>query len=155
MRYVFFLRNVKKLQSSSLWSMYSRLNNGQQRRFGTKLQQWPRLTNMLKGYACGYERKSATIFSREEMERALQVQDVSLTWVLYKAVVAVAFLGGLRGIELRSITFGKVTIDNQGVWVEYAQAKRKGEEKQGGDSIDILRFMLGFNNIFWLNSLKT
>ena len=64
-------------------------------------------------------------------------------------------LGGLRGIELRSITFGKVTLDNQGVWVEYAQAKRKGEEKQGGDSIDILRFMLGFNNIFRLNILKT
>ena len=137
-RYFYFLRHVKDYVVSSLWSMYSRLNNGHQRRFGTRLQQWPRITNMLKGYASGYQRKSASIFTREQMEQALQVQDYSLNWVLWKAIVSVAFLGGLRGIELRSITYGNVNIDNQGVWVDYSQAKRKGEEKMNG-------FLIPFN----------
>ena len=137
-RYFYYLRHVKNYVVTTLWSMYSRLNNGHQRRFGTRLQQWPRITNMLKGYASGYVRTTASIFSREEMEQAIQIPDDSLKWVLWKSIVCVAFCGGLRGIELRSITFGNVTIDNQGVWVDYAQAKRKGEEKQNG-------FLIPFN----------
>ena len=137
-RFFYYLRHAKNYVVSSLWSWYSRLNNGHQRRFGTRLQQWPRITNMLKGYASGYQRKSASIFTREQMEQALQVENFSPNWILWKAVVSVAFLGGLRGIELRSVTFGNVNIDNQGVWVDYAQAKRKGEEKMNG-------FLIPFN----------
>ena len=155
-RYIFYLRTVKKFQVSSLWSHYSRLNNNHQRRFGSKLQQWPRITNMIKGYASGYQRKSAGIFSREEMEAVIQLPNDSITWILWKAVVSVAFLGGLRGIELRSITFGNVTVDDQGCWVDYYQAKRKGEEKVNGflgcNSIDILNLstMMGETpNMTW------
>jgi hypothetical protein len=44
-RYLHFLKTEKRFKASSLWSVYSRLNNCHQRKFGTKLQKWPRLTN--------------------------------------------------------------------------------------------------------------
>jgi len=47
-KYFHHLRTKRCLKSSSLWAVYSRLNNCHQRRYGLKLQQWPRITMMLK-----------------------------------------------------------------------------------------------------------
>ena len=137
-RYFFMLKNVRNRKSSSIWTYYSRLNYIHQNKYGRKLQDWPRLTHQLRNYMKGYERNSATAFSREEMELAIQVDNDTPQWVLYKAVVCVAFVGGLRGIELRSITFGNVKEDHQGIWVEFYQAKRRGEEQRNG-------FVIPFN----------
>ena len=61
MQYFYYLHKEKKFKSSSLWCMYSRLNNNHQRRFGQKLQRWPRITMLLKKYEAGYVRKVAKI----------------------------------------------------------------------------------------------
>jgi hypothetical protein len=42
-KYFHYLRNTKNFKSSSLWATYSRLNNCHQRKFGKRLQQWPRI----------------------------------------------------------------------------------------------------------------
>ena len=76
-----------------------------------------------------YVRKAASIFSLDEIKRALQLDYTSVKWIVWKAVFATAYCGGLRGIELRSITMDNVNVDEQGVWCRYNQGKQKGEEK--------------------------
>ena len=60
------LRNERKLASSTLWSVYSMLNNKFQLNFGEKLQKFPRLTMLLKSYEAGYVRKTASTLWRNK-----------------------------------------------------------------------------------------
>lgn len=109
--------------------MYSRLNNCHQRKFGSKLQKWPRLSNQLKSYEAGYVRTTAKIFSRQEIYQALQLNLTTPYWILRKCAITLAYSGGLRCIELKSIKYGNVTQDDEGIWVKYVQAKQRGEQK--------------------------
>ena len=77
-----------------------------------------------------YERKTASIFSQEDIKRAILLEHSTVKWTVWKAVVATAFCGGLRGAELRSISKGSVRVDERGVWIKYYQAKQKGEVKE-------------------------
>ena len=103
-----------------------------------RIQQWPRLQMVLKQFESGYERKTASVFSLEQLEQALQLPYNCSKWVLRKAALSLAFCGGLRCCELRSITFGRVTIEEEGIWVEFAQGKQRGEAKLNG-------YMVPFN----------
>ena len=60
---------------------------------------------------------------------------------MWKAVVSTSYCGGLRGIEVRSIMKKNVNVDEQGIWVQYMQAKQKGEEKEN-------RFLIPFGKSF-------
>ena len=90
---------------------------------------WTVRTYILPNSSFRYKRKTASIFSQGQIKQALQLDYSTVKWTVWKAVVATAYCGGLRGFELRSITKGDVRIDEQGVWMQYQQAKQKGEEK--------------------------
>ena len=107
-QYFHHLHNERKMKSSSLWSIYSRLNNNHQRKFGIKLQTWPRITLLLKQYEAGYTRKTAQIFSKEQIFDFLKVDESSSYWILRKCATALAYYGGLRCAELKSIKYGNV-----------------------------------------------
>ena len=100
-----------------------------QLRYGKKLQQWPRIALSMKPYESGYIRKKASIFSKEQVEEALQFDNNSTKWKLRKAVLAVGYIGGLRSCELKSIKMGDVRKEKDGVWIQYFQAKKRGEEQ--------------------------
>ena len=69
----------------------------------------------------GYTRKTASIFSLNEIKRALLIEDDTPKWLLRKAVIVVAYCGGMRGAEVRKIQLGNVQVDEEGVWVEFLQ----------------------------------
>ena len=100
-RYFDFLHEAKEFKASTLWKTYAMLNSMHQRKYGNRLQLWPRLKMLLKRYNQGYERTTASIFSQEQIKQALQLDYSSPKWIMWKAVVATAFCGGLRGIEVR------------------------------------------------------
>ena len=118
--------------------LYSRLNNNHQRKFGVKLQQWPRIQLVLKQYETGYKRKTAHIFTKDQILRGLQVDNATPEWILRKCAISLAFCGGLRCAELKSIKVGDLTQDDEGMWVHYFHAKQKGEEKKN-------RFLVPFD----------
>ena len=67
LQFFYHLRNTKKFASSTLWSIYSMTNNKFQLNFGEKLQKFPRLTMLLKSFEAGYIRRTASVFTKEEI----------------------------------------------------------------------------------------
>ena len=63
-RYFTFLRNVKQVATSSLWTYYSYLNSMFKRKYGWKMQELPRITMYLKGIEVDTKNKAA-IFDNE------------------------------------------------------------------------------------------
>ena len=55
------LRLEKRMATSSIWTLYSYLNSVMKRKYGWKLQSFPRITMVIKGYEEDTKHK-ATIF---------------------------------------------------------------------------------------------
>ena len=97
-----------------------------QRKFGKKLsRQYPRIILLLKNYQYGYQPRQASAFTKDQIQRALQLppQKDKNDWILKKCAISLSFCGGMRGIELRSLTLGSLEQDKEGVWVTFNQAK--------------------------------
>ena len=129
-QYLSYLRDGCKFKSSTLWNTYAKLNSCCRRKYGKSLQSWPRLKLMLKTYEHGYVRKTASIFTQAQIKQALQIDKNSPKWIMRKAAIAIAYCGGLRGADLRSITVSGVSVEADGVWINYTQSKQKGEVKR-------------------------
>ena len=112
-----------------------------QRKFGTKLsRKYPRLILLLKTYQYGYEPKQASALTRDQIQRALQLppENESHEWSLKKCAMSLSYCGGIRGMELRSLTFGSLDQDEEGLWVTFKQSKTQAVETK--------RFLIPFNN---------
>ena len=110
--------------------------------FGRRIgKTWPRIYHQLKGYNYGYKPKQAKPFTKDQVQRALQLPPAEKMlpheWVLKKAVISLNFNGGVRGIELRSLTYGSLEETDEGVWVNYIQAKQQAVKEN--------RFLVPFN----------
>ena len=77
-----------------------------QRKYSEKLQIYPRVTQLLKSYNAGYERNTASQFSKEELNTFLQNDELKTPfWVTRKAIAVLMISGGLRLQELKDIQF--------------------------------------------------
>lgn len=133
MGYFDFLRREKSYQASSMWSIYSKLNNTYSLLYGRKFQQdFPRLTLQLKNYNAGYVRKMSSIFSRNQVLDFLQMSPdgPKSFWLLRKCVAAIAFSGGLRCAEVKNIKFEDLDLQEEGYYVEYVPAKQRQEVRK-------------------------
>ena len=139
-RFFHYLRTVKDYECTSIWSMHSRLNNCHQRLFGFNIKTWPQIKLLLQSYEVGYVPKKASIFSLDQIEEALQLPLTAPKWILRKAGMAIAYCGGLRGCELRSIKLKDVQEDAEAVWIDYDQGKQRGMSKRNG-------FLVPFNRM--------
>lgn len=128
--YFDYLKNTKGLASSSLWAMYSMLNNKHQLTYGTKLQAlYPRLTLLLKRYEAGYVRKTAGVLTKEQIIEFLQNAPNEKEFVHIKAAVVVGFCGGLRCADLVSINSHDCEFnETTGLWITYSVSKQRGEQ---------------------------
>ena len=90
------LRNEKKFASSSLWAKYSMINYKMQTIHGIKLQSYPRLTILMKSFEQGYIRKTANVFSNQDIEKFIKEAPDNDEFVYMKAAVIIAYCGGLR-----------------------------------------------------------
>ena len=100
--------------------------------FGQKLQDMhPRCLLQLKQYNSGYQRKVAKMFTRLQINEflAMTVEGPEGFWLLNKAAAAIAFIGGLRIAELKSLKFKDLIENEDGIWVHYSPAKQRGEVK--------------------------
>jgi len=142
------LRNEKKYRSSTLWSFYSKLNSYHQIATGRKLQQdYPRLTMQLKNYNRGEIPKQSAVFTQEQIWEFLSNPFTDSTfpktyWILRKCLAAVAFCGGLRCAELKSLQFESFSKTEEGYIVKYryVPAKQREEVKQA-------QFLIPINTI--------
>lgn len=128
LQYFDHLKKTKAYASSTIWSVYSMINHKFQLVYGKKLQVYPRITMLLKSFEAGYVRKTASIFSKDEIKRFLTTAPDSGEFIHIKAAVALGFCGGLRCADMVAINtddleFNEVT----GMWVKYTVSKQRGE----------------------------
>ena len=130
LQYFDYLRTEKKLESSTIWSIYSSLNSLHQREYGEKLQVYPRVTQLLKTYNSSYVRKVASTFQKDELDCFLKMELTSAYWIVRKAVVSLAICGGLRCAEIREINFTDVAEMEGDFEVTVVRKKQRGEKKE-------------------------
>lgn len=95
---------------STLWSVYSMLSNGHLSRYNVTLKQaYPKLATMLKNKSKTHKPKKAKSFTREEIVRYMRTPSPTVSEGQNKALVALAWYGGLRCAELRNISVGDIT----------------------------------------------
>jgi len=130
LQYFDFLKNERQYASSTLWSIYSMLNYKLQLLFGEKIQQYPRITLLLKSFEAGYVRKTANTFSKEQILEFLKEAPNDDEFVYMKAAVVIAWCGGLRCADLVEIVVSDCEFDETtGMWITYKVSKQKGERK--------------------------
>ncbi len=129
-RYFHHLHKSRGSKSSSLWSIYISLNNNNQRLFGDYLQKWPHIQLLLKQYEVGYIRKTAEIFTPEQILQGLQLPKNSPECILRKCAIALSYCGGLRCYELRELKVQDVLPGKEGMRTMHSHAKQKAEVKK-------------------------
>ena len=103
-------------------------------------RKYPRLLILLKNYQYGYKPKQASAFTKDQIQRALQLPPdrEPHEWSLKKCAMSLGYCGGIRGIELRSLTYGCLEQDEEGLWVTFKQSKTQ--------AVVTNRFLIPFNN---------
>jgi hypothetical protein len=84
---IFFkhLRFEKKVASSSIWTLYSYLNNVMKRKYGFKLQDLPRVTMLIKAFEEDTKRKAA-IFDEVLLKKFMSQEMPSAYWEVRQAL---------------------------------------------------------------------
>ena len=149
MNYFQHLREVKKYASTTVWTTYSKLNSVCKAKYSKALQEYPRVTTLLKSYDTDVKRK-AEIFDGEELDSFINNADYnSPYWLVRKAIVIVALFGGLRQIETINLQLEKFVIADEGLYVVHQRAKQRSDKKEtkflipktsGADRIDYARY---------------
>ena len=130
LQYFDHLHTEKKLKASTIWSPYSMINAIYQREYGERLQNYPRVTQLLKSYNATYERKVASVFEKKEIDEYLNLPENTPFILLRKAIIAISLCGGLRTAELRDLQFENVVKKQDVYEVTLIRKKQNGEKKK-------------------------
>ena len=128
MAYFKYLHEEKKAASSSMWTYYSYINSICQRKYSVRLQQFPRITQLLKSYDTDVKEK-AEIFD-ETLIKGFMVEKVHDTYWLVRQVIAImGFFGGLRFQECALLELERIKKDPMGYYVYMSRKKQRRSDK--------------------------
>jgi len=119
-----FLRQEKKFAFTTLWTSYSQLNSTMKRKYGVQLQDFPRVTMLLKSYDEDMKKK-ATIFDETVLKEFLAKKMDNSYWEVRQAISTMAFFGGLRFIECQELQLEKILRGPDGYIVTHMRAKQR------------------------------
>ena len=127
--YFRFLRQDKGFSSSTLWTTYSMLNSVCKGKYGTPLQKYPRLQSLIKAFDVDVKKK-AHIFTKDEIGEFVENASLSGSyWLVRKALVIIAFFGGLRNTEVMGLVLEKMSSGPEGVYVVHERAKQRSDQQ--------------------------
>jgi integrase len=127
-KYFKYLRNTKKMASSSLWTIYSSLNSIFKRKYSSKLQEMPRLTMLIKGFDNDVKQKAA-IFDDNQLKEFMLVRKESAYWLVRQVITIVAFFGGLRIQECMDLVLEKIQRGKEGFFITHFRVKQRRSDK--------------------------
>jgi len=142
------LRLEKKLATSTLWTNYSMLNSVMKRKYGSKIQNYPRVTMLIKGFPEDLKKK-AHILDEEHLKKFWSMKLDTAYWEVRKAIAVTAVFGGLRMIECMNLELEKICRGPEGYTITHARAKQRSDKintkflvPQEGGFADILAVYL-------------
>lgn len=154
-QYFDFLRKKENKAASTLWKIYSMLNYMHQHEYNRKLQILsPKLTLLLKSYNSCYTRKVASIFTKEQVQAFLSMEELDDNpfWIIRKAMAVVAIAGGLRCAELTDLKFEDFENREDTFHFNITRKKQVGEQLHSSFVIPSSRYIYLHNYIVALKS---
>ena len=127
-KYFKFLRFEKKVASSLLWTKYSYINSIMKRMYSVRLQEFPRLTLLIKGFSQDVKQKAA-IFDDVQIKNFMLTKTENTYWLVRQSICIVAFFGGLRLQECRDLVLEKVQRGPEGYFVTHSRVKQRRSDK--------------------------
>lgn len=125
MHYFQYLRHEKKLKYTSLYCVFSKLNNCHQRIYGRRLQEWPKLMKLLKGKDPPESIRQTKSFTLEELKQfVLNPKLNTRYWLVRKAVITFAYFGSHRVFELRQLNLENLEFRKDGIHVTFKRVTK-------------------------------
>ena len=122
--YFRYLRQEKLHSSSSLWTIFSMVNSICKRKYGIPLQTYPSLISLIKSYDVDIKKK-ANFFTKEDIAEFVRNESLSdAYWLVRKALVVIAYFGGLRHAEVMSLSLENLCSEPEGVWISYQRTEQ-------------------------------
>jgi len=119
-----WLREEKKMASSTMWTYYSCVNSILKRKYNVKLQEIPRITMLLKSFDTDVKEK-ATIFEEAKLKMFMVAKMETSYWLVRQAITIVAFFGGLRHQECLDLVVEKMVRDKDGYKIRHYRVKQR------------------------------
>ena len=127
--YFKYLRNDKKLATSTIWTTYSKINSVIKSKFGRALQEFPRVAKLIKSFNTDIKKKAA-IFSPEDLQSFTSNPNLnSPYWLVRKVIAIVATFGGLRQIECMDLELEKFCSKSDGIYITHSRAKQRTDKR--------------------------
>ena len=119
------MRTVRGCASSTIWTNFSMVNSMCKGKYSFDLRTLPRIITLLKSFE-GAPKKKAAIFTVEELRAFCEAEELEgAYWLVRKAVVILAYFGGLRLTEAMSLTLEKIEARiGKGLRVYHSRAKQ-------------------------------
>ena len=142
------MRLEKKMATSTLWTHYSMLNSVMKRKYGSKIQDFPRVTMLIKGFPEDLKHK-ALVLDEEDLKKFWSLKMDTAYWEVRKAIAITAVFGGLRMIECLNLELEKINRGPEGYTITHSRAKQRSDKMntkfvvpQEGGFADILAIYL-------------
>ena len=130
LRYMWHLRNNLGFKGSSLTSILSRLAAIHCRRFGSSLRTLPAVYKYVDHCRSGEATTKARTFEFDQLLTYLTSPDLQGKYhQVRRAFVLCAYYGGLRGAEMKTLSFSKCKSNPDGVSLTFTRCKQQGELK--------------------------
>ena len=141
--------------ATTILTTYSLVNGVMKHKYSFNMNSYPRISARMKVWQSEDIKKKAAVFTPEELKRFCESEDLQGGyWEVRKAIVALAYFGGLRLVEAMSLEVEKISPGPEGLDVIHDRAKgrtdkpstkytvptrkepKEGEEQSVEDSFD-------------------
>ena len=115
--------------ASTILTTYSLLNGVLKHKYSFNLNKYPRIAARMKVWQSEDVKRKAAVFTPEELKQFCESEDLQGGyWEVRKAIVILAFFGGLRLVEAMSLQIEKISPCPEGFNVVHDRAKGRTDK---------------------------
>ena len=128
--YFLNMRTVRGCASTTIWTNFSMVNSVCKNKYSFDIKSLPRIVTLLKSFE-GAPKKKAAIFTAEELRAFCEAPELEGGyWLVRKAVVILAYFGGLRLVEALNLVLEKIDNKKDGsIRVRHSRSKQRTDQQ--------------------------
>ena len=122
--------------ATTILTTYSLINGVLKHKYSFNMNKYPRISARIKVWQSEDVKKKAAIFTPEELKQFCESEELQGGyWEVRKAIVALAYFGGLRLVEAMSLELEKISPTDKGFDVVHERAKGRSDKPNSKYSV--------------------
>ena len=123
------MRTERGCAASTIWTNFSMVNSLTKGKYSFDMRSLPRIVTLIKSFE-GAPKKKAAIFTVEELKAFCSSEELEGGyWLVRKAIVILAYFGGLRLTEAMNLVLEKIVVRrNKGMRVYHSRSKQRTDK---------------------------